>query len=182
MSANPDRGLANESRVGYLCTRRRTHHEAEGDPVLAKRTIIVMAGLVLFLGAVVAACGGDDSAAPAPAEEPASPPAEEPAAPAEEPPAPAEEPPAPAPAEEPSGGDPVAGKTIFAENGCANCHTLADADASGNIGPNLDESQPSLELVIDRVTNGAGSMPSFGDLLGEQGVADVAAYVVEATT
>jgi cytochrome c553 len=73
-------------------------------------------------------------------------------------------------------GDPVAGKTVFVAN-CGTCHTLADAGTSGTIGPNLDDAQPSAELVVDRVTNGAGAMPPFADTLSEQQIADVAAYV-----
>jgi cytochrome c oxidase subunit 2 len=39
------------------------------------------------------------------------------------------------------GGGAVDGKTLFTsiEPSCANCHTLADAGASGQVGPNLDE-------------------------------------------
>jgi mono/diheme cytochrome c family protein len=81
--------------------------------------------------------------------------------------------------EEPSGeGDPVNGKQVFLGSaGCGSCHTLADAGTSGTIGPNLDDSQPSFDLAVDRVTNGAGAMPPFGDQLSEQEIADVAAYV-----
>jgi cytochrome c oxidase subunit 2 len=45
----------------------------------------------------------------------------------------------------PSGGAPAgganvaAGKQVFAANGCSACHTLADAGASGTIGPDLDK-------------------------------------------
>ena len=78
-------------------------------------------------------------------------------------------------------GDAAAGEAIFAENGCGGCHVLEAAGSSGNVGPNLDESQPDVELVIDRVTNGAGAMPAFGDQLEPQQIADVAAYVVEST-
>jgi cytochrome c6 len=78
-------------------------------------------------------------------------------------------------------GDPAAGKTVFTAN-CGSCHTLADAGTSGTIGPNLDDSQPSLDLVVDRVTNGAGVMPPFADQLSEQQINDVAAYVVQATS
>jgi len=86
--------------------------------------------------------------------------------------------------EEPPGGgegDAAAGEEVFAANGCGSCHTLEDAGASGSIGPNLDESQPSFELAVDRVTNGAGAMPAFGDSLSEEQIRDVAAYVVEST-
>ena len=79
-------------------------------------------------------------------------------------------------------GDAAAGEGIYAENGCGGCHALEAAGSSGNIGPNLDESQPDLELVIDRVTNGAGAMPAFGEQLEPQQIADVSAYVVESTS
>ena len=78
-------------------------------------------------------------------------------------------------------GDAAAGEAIYNENGCGSCHTLEAAGSSGNIGPNLDDAQPDLELAIDRITNGAGAMPAFGDQLEPQQIADVAAYVVEST-
>jgi mono/diheme cytochrome c family protein len=80
---------------------------------------------------------------------------------------------------EPAGeGDAAAGKEIFlGAPACGGCHTLADAGTSGTVGPNLDDSQPSFELVVDRVTNGQGGMPSFSSTLSEQQIADVAAYV-----
>ena len=36
-------------------------------------------------------------------------------------------------------GDPVAGKAVFEQQGCGNCHTFAAAGSNRNIGPNLDE-------------------------------------------
>ncbi len=77
-------------------------------------------------------------------------------------------------------GDADAGKQIFASAGCGGCHVLADAGTSGTIGPNLDESQPSFELAVDRVTNGRGAMPPFKDQLSEEEIQNVAAYVAEA--
>ncbi len=74
-------------------------------------------------------------------------------------------------------GDAAKGKTIFAAQGCGSCHTLSDAGASGSVGPNLDESKPDADTVVDKVTNGAGVMPSFADKLSEQEITDVAAYV-----
>lgn len=74
-------------------------------------------------------------------------------------------------------GDAAKGKQIFATQGCGGCHTLADAGSSGNVGPNLDESKPAFDLVVDRVTNGKAPMPSFKDKLSEQEIDDVAAYV-----
>jgi mono/diheme cytochrome c family protein len=74
-------------------------------------------------------------------------------------------------------GDAEAGKEIFTSAGCSGCHTLADANATGNVGPNLDEAKPDMELVVERVTNGAGAMPSFKGQLDDQQIQDVAAYV-----
>ena len=88
-------------------------------------------------------------------------------------------------AEEPTStleGDPSNGAQVFASAGCGGCHTMEAAGSSGTVGPNLDESKPDLELVIDRVANGAGAMPAFKDSLSEQEIADVAAYVVESTS
>jgi cytochrome c553 len=76
-----------------------------------------------------------------------------------------------------AGGDAAAGKEVFESAGCASCHTLADAGASGTVGPNLDEAKPPATLVVERVTNGAGVMPPFKDQLSEKQIADVAAYV-----
>lgn len=69
------------------------------------------------------------------------------------------------------------GKDIFAAAGCAGCHTLKDAGASGTIGPNLDQAKPPLSLVVDRVTNGKGVMPSFKGRLTRQQIDAVAKYV-----
>ena len=77
-------------------------------------------------------------------------------------------------------GDPVAGKEIFvslATPSCGDCHTLADAGTSGTIGPNLDAASPPYDKVVERVTNGKTPMPSFKDILTEQQIQDVAAYV-----
>ena len=77
-----------------------------------------------------------------------------------------------------AGGDPGAGKEVFlGVGGCGSCHTFADAGTSGSIGPNLDDAAPSLDLALDRITNGQGAMPAFSDQLTEQQIADVAAYV-----
>lgn len=77
---------------------------------------------------------------------------------------------------ETEGGSTAAGQEIFVTN-CASCHTLADAGTTGMVGPNLDAASPSSDRVVDRVTNGAGVMPSFADTLSEEQIQDVAAYV-----
>ncbi len=78
-------------------------------------------------------------------------------------------------------GDAAAGEAVFASAGCAGCHTLEAAGATGNVGPNLDEAKPDQALVIDRVTHGKGVMPSFAGQLSEKQIQDVAAYVVDST-
>ena len=61
------------------------------------------------------------------------------------------------------------GKGIFIGAGCATCHTLAAAGASGTIGPNLDDVKPSKSAVVEAVTHGIGAMLSFqGKLSAEQ--------------
>ncbi len=75
------------------------------------------------------------------------------------------------------GGDAAAGKAVFTSAGCVSCHTLADAGATGTVGPDLDDLKPSDALVIDRVTHGKGVMPSFKGQLSEKQIQDVAAYV-----
>ena len=55
------------------------------------------------------------------------------------------------------------GREIFGVR-CANCHTLAAAEAAGKVGPNLDELKPPEALVLDAVERGrqrgAGTMPA----------------------
>ena len=62
---------------------------------------------------------------------------------------------------------------------CGACHTLAAAGASGRIGPNLDEHVPSVAAVEERIRHGGGTMPPFGDLLSDDEIRALAAYVVQ---
>jgi cytochrome c6 len=62
---------------------------------------------------------------------------------------------------------------------CAVCHTLADAGASGAIGPDLDQLRPSAEQVRAAIRSAPGAMPAY-DSLTEQQVDAVARYVAEA--
>jgi uncharacterized membrane protein len=71
----------------------------------------------------------------------------------------------------------AAGKRVFLSAGCVSCHTLRDAGAHGNVGPNLDAAKPSRQTVVDRVTNGQGVMPSFRNQLTKQQIEAVADYV-----
>jgi mono/diheme cytochrome c family protein len=71
---------------------------------------------------------------------------------------------------------PTDGREIFVQ-ACGSCHTLADAGTAGTVGPNLDASSPPKALVVDRVTNGFGGMPSFKGQLDEAQIEAVADYV-----
>jgi len=75
-------------------------------------------------------------------------------------------------------GNAAAGKTVFTGSaGCSGCHTLADAGATGTVGPNLDQLKPPYDKVVTQVTNGGAVMPAFKSTLTPQQIADVAAYV-----
>jgi mono/diheme cytochrome c family protein len=74
-------------------------------------------------------------------------------------------------------GNATAGKAVFASAGCTSCHTLKAAGATGTVGPNLDQAKPPYDLVVTRVTNGLGAMPSFKGQLSSGQIQDVAAYV-----
>jgi len=124
---------------------------------------VVKLGLALLLSAlalVFAGCGGDDdegaatTSGGAAATEPAT---TEPAA--------------------TGGGEAADGAAVFASAGCGNCHTLKAADATGSVGPNLDELMPDEEQVAVQVANGGGGMPAFGDQLSDAEIEAVAQYV-----
>jgi mono/diheme cytochrome c family protein len=78
----------------------------------------------------------------------------------------------------PSSGGPAsaAGKAVFQAN-CASCHTLADANAHGSVGPNLDDLKPDEATVKRQVTNGGGGMPAFGGRLSDAQIDQVSQYV-----
>ena len=68
-------------------------------------------------------------------------------------------------------------KQVFAST-CGGCHTLADADTSGRIGPDLDDLKPNAARVVQAIENGKGQMPK-GLLEGAEAQA-VADYVAGA--
>lgn len=76
------------------------------------------------------------------------------------------------------------GKVLFqtdATPACAICHTMEDADATGNIGPDLDELQPEAGRIIKAMQEGVGPMPSFSDSLSDDQMQAIADYIVHAT-
>lgn len=71
------------------------------------------------------------------------------------------------------------GRQLFTDNGCSACHTLADANAAGSVGPSFDGNAGlDKPKVVNIVTNGQGAMPSFG-WLGEEDIGLLADYIVQ---
>jgi cytochrome c6 len=73
-----------------------------------------------------------------------------------------------------------AGRRLFNSGtapSCATCHTLRDANASGEIGPVLDELRPDEGRVAQVLRTGLGVMPPFRDKLTEQELVVLARYV-----
>jgi len=106
-------------------------------------------------------------------------------------------PPAPPPGPK---GNPTAGKTVFAANGCASCHTFKPAGASGKVGPDLGKlaadaqkanrgslAQYTTESIVDPnayVVPGfpANTMPgTFGQSLSKQQLADLVAFLTSSS-
>ena len=69
------------------------------------------------------------------------------------------------------------GEAIFKGAGCAGCHTLAAAGATGTVGPNLDQLKPSESAVSHQVTVGGAVMPAFQGKLSAAQIQAVAKYV-----
>jgi mono/diheme cytochrome c family protein len=69
------------------------------------------------------------------------------------------------------------GAAIFKGAGCAGCHTLAAAGATGTTGPNLDQLKPSTATVSHQVMVGGGLMPAFQGKLSPAQIQAVAKYV-----
>ena len=86
-------------------------------------------------------------------------------------------------------GDPAAGKTLFASEGCGACHAFAPAGTNATVGPNLDEAlqgkdaafiEESIVNPNAEITQGfqAGIMPGdFGQKLSEKQLADLVAFL-----
>jgi cytochrome c6 len=76
------------------------------------------------------------------------------------------------------------GKELFTSGtapSCAVCHVLRDANATGNIGPNLDELRPDAARVAHAVKNGFENMPAFGNALSDADIQALSRYVEQAT-
>lgn len=86
-------------------------------------------------------------------------------------------------------GDAAAGKSVFTSAGCGSCHTLKEAGASGQVGPNLDEvlKGKDEQFIYDSIVNPdaqiadgfqAGIMPkTYGEQLDDKQLGDLVAFL-----
>jgi mono/diheme cytochrome c family protein len=71
--------------------------------------------------------------------------------------------------------DPVA---LFTTN-CASCHTFAPAQATGTIGPNLDQSRLEVGAIAEQIRRGGGGMPAFEGKLTDAQIEALAKLIAE---
>jgi len=64
--------------------------------------------------------------------------------------------------------------TLFDSSGCAGCHTLSVADASGAVGPNLDTTSLSKAEIEAQIKSGGGAMPAFEGQLTDAQISSLA--------
>jgi mono/diheme cytochrome c family protein len=86
-------------------------------------------------------------------------------------------------------GNAAAGKKVFADNGCAGCHTFKPAGANGTIGPNLDDALKGkdAEFIKTSITDpnaeiASGFQPnvmpqSYSSQLSSQQLSDLVAFL-----
>jgi len=98
-------------------------------------------------------------------------------------------------------GNAAAGKTVFASSGCASCHTFKPANATGTIGPDLDNAPASdakadgnmnlTAFIHESIVNPdayiakgftKGLMPTnFGTTLSSTQLNDLVAFILSGT-
>lgn len=72
-------------------------------------------------------------------------------------------------------GNPLLGRALFVRENCAICH---GGRAGGGMAPNLRDSRPSENKVVDAVLRGRPTgMPSYRPRLSERDALHIAAYI-----
>lgn len=70
------------------------------------------------------------------------------------------------------------GRELFSNWGCGSCHSLADAGATGHVGPSFDgDVNLTVNFITNRVTNGQGGMPAFGGQMTDEEIKTIATYI-----
>ena len=95
-----------------------------------------------------------------------------------------------------TGGDPEAGKAVFTSQGCNSCHTFKPANATGKVGPDLDnlaaDAEKANQGTVDEYTAEsiknpggyvvpgfqAGVMPAY-DKLSDEDLANLVAFLTQ---
>jgi mono/diheme cytochrome c family protein len=81
-------------------------------------------------------------------------------------------------------GNPVAGRVVFRSK-CGTCHTLkaaATVAKNPNSGPVLTNKRETAARIMRQLLGGgSGVMPTFVGVLTQKQIADVVAYVVQAS-
>ena len=84
------------------------------------------------------------------------------------------------------------GERLFNDQGCASCHSLQAAGATGEVGPNLDEAlqgksptfiQTSIVDPSAEIAEGYQNLmpPNFGDSLSQEQINALVQYLVQST-
>lgn len=63
---------------------------------------------------------------------------------------------------------------LFDSSGCAGCHALSVADASGEVGPGLDTTSLSKEEIEAQIRSGGGAMPPYEGQLSDAEISSLA--------
>jgi mono/diheme cytochrome c family protein len=86
------------------------------------------------------------------------------------------------------------GAQVFADQGCGGCHTLAEANAGGTTGPNLDEVLPGVsqdelkEMIVDPNAEIAQGYPpnvmpdNYEQTLSKEELEDLIEFLAESTS
>ena len=73
-----------------------------------------------------------------------------------------------------------AARATFNNFSCGACHVLADAGATGQIGPTLDgNANLDHDFIVNRVVNGQGAMPGFGGQIPDEEIDQLATYIMQ---
>jgi cytochrome c6 len=71
------------------------------------------------------------------------------------------------------------GRTLFKSvmPSCATCHALQAVEATGAVGPSLDELQPDAARVETALREGLNAMPSYADSLSDAQIRALARFI-----
>ena len=68
-------------------------------------------------------------------------------------------------------------ESIFAAS-CGSCHTFEKAGTTGSVGPQLDDTNLSLEEAVQQIKKGGNGMPAFEGQLTDEQIQALAEYIL----